>query len=242
MAEPRENEKNSETERRPSSLHRVIPDPEDMSEDARFRRRLALLTREVMIAHGTDPAALPDLSAVQGVHADHGDQRGEPDGPERVPARRSGSGPGPGYFDIRPTAAFLLDLGGRVVRRAVGKLETPAGGSTLDTMLLAVARFPGGATTRELARMAEVPLSTAATALTRLDADGLVERRRDPADKRRRRVRATAEGRRRAEQVAAAWRQTNDRLLDGLTASERDELGRLLRRAVSALVPRGAGR
>lgn len=225
------------TERR--SWQWVGADPDDMSEDARFRREVAALAREVMLARGADPATLPLSDGAPPVEQ-HGGLE-SPDGPDAADAPGV-PGVAPSYFDIHGTAPRLLVEAARAVERAMGGSGSPTGVATTDLVLLTIARSPNGVTVKRLAVALTLPSSTVSTAVGRLTEQGLVVRRRSVRDRRQSLLRITDRGGMAAERAAAAWRQADDRLLDGLTVPERDELCRLLRRVVSALVPRPARR
>lgn len=66
-----------------------------------------------------------------------------------------------------------------------------------------------------------------------LEAEGLVERRRNPADRRAYALEITAAGRRRLKRAKELIRGAHDELLGALSVSERRELGELLRRILS---------
>ncbi|MEV7211708.1 hypothetical protein AB0O31_01245 [Kitasatospora cineracea] len=65
----------------------------------------------------------------------------------------------------------------------------------------------------------------------------LVERRPDPADRRRRIIALTAPGRALVEALAAAAATEQDRFLRALAGPERAQLNRLLQRLYAAHVP-----
>jgi DNA-binding MarR family transcriptional regulator len=70
--------------------------------------------------------------------------------------------------------------------------------------------------------------------LNALEADNLVERRRDPADRRRHMVILTPTGEQALERADRALLSVEDEVLGGLSQDERDALHRLLRLAVEA--------
>jgi DNA-binding MarR family transcriptional regulator len=70
--------------------------------------------------------------------------------------------------------------------------------------------------------------------LNDLEADDLVERRRDPADRRRHIVSMTAKGRRALDQAEQAQQTLEDEILGSLSHEERTTLANLLRRAIDA--------
>jgi DNA-binding MarR family transcriptional regulator len=68
--------------------------------------------------------------------------------------------------------------------------------------------------------------------LNDLEASGLVERRRDPADRRRHIVTMTEQGRKALHQAEAAQQTLEDEILGALNAEERSQLAHLLRKAI----------
>jgi DNA-binding MarR family transcriptional regulator len=76
--------------------------------------------------------------------------------------------------------------------------------------------------------------------LNALEADNLVERRRDPADRRRHMVILTPNGERALGRADRALRSVEDEVLGGLSQDERDALQRLLRLAVEGASAAGA--
>jgi DNA-binding MarR family transcriptional regulator len=70
--------------------------------------------------------------------------------------------------------------------------------------------------------------------LNDLEANGWIERRRDPADRRRHIVEVTNAGLKAIERGERGQESVEDDVLKGLTARQRDELRRLLSRALEA--------
>jgi DNA-binding MarR family transcriptional regulator len=68
--------------------------------------------------------------------------------------------------------------------------------------------------------------------LNDLEASGLVERRRDPTDRRRHIVTMTDQGRKALQSAEAAQQTLEDEILGALNAQERSELAHLLRKAI----------
>ncbi len=68
--------------------------------------------------------------------------------------------------------------------------------------------------------------------LNDLESSGLVERRRDPADRRRHIVSMTEQGRKALHQAEAAQQTLEDEILGALDAEERSTLAHLLRKAI----------
>lgn len=88
----------------------------------------------------------------------------------------------------------------------------------------------GTSTQLQLARALRIHPSNLVAMLDGLEAAGLLERTRDPADRRRHAVALTAAGARRLEAAQAAARQAEQELLEPLDPAERAELEGLLRR------------
>jgi DNA-binding MarR family transcriptional regulator len=86
----------------------------------------------------------------------------------------------------------------------------------------------GPASQADLGRRTGIHFSDVVAALNELAEGGYLERRPDPADRRRNVVTITAAGRRRLTQLAATAAAIQDELLAPLTAAERTELVRLL--------------
>jgi DNA-binding MarR family transcriptional regulator len=118
----------------------------------------------------------------------------------------------------------LSELFAEVVRRRGGL--TLAQYRTLATLRGAAAREPW-----ELARAVQVSSPHMTAVLDQLERLGLVERRVDPADRRRRQVLLTPAGRRRLRQLSPHVLALEAHLLEAiLTESERAVLTDLLRR------------
>ena len=225
----------------------VGADPDDMSEDARFRRQVAALTREVMLAHGAASDAAPPTSRTRAVRDAAPDPHGT-DPALHAPDHTPGTGGPPERLrapddsDIHSSTPYLLALAGRALLARVERAGSPTGVATTDLVLMTVARSRGGATMTQLVNALGLQPSTVSMAARRLVDRGWVDRRPSSRDRRRVILVATETGREAAERAAATWRHADDRLLDGLTLTERDELCRLLRRAVSALAARRPSR
>lgn len=136
-------------------------------------------------------------------------------------------------FDIRPGTPFLVF---KVARLLTAHLERRP---LNDLVLLEIARAERALTYR-LRRRFRIPGASLTGLIQRLEADGLVTRRRQERDHRHRLVSITAAGRRAATARVDRWRRADDALLQGLTPAERDELRRLLRKAATALDSRGS--
>ena len=80
----------------------------------------------------------------------------------------------------------------------------------------------------DIAKRLRIEGPTMTRMLDTLEADGLVERLPDPADRRTKQLRVTAEGERVLEEIFAIADELRDRLLDGVPPDRLDELNELL--------------
>jgi MarR family transcriptional regulator, lower aerobic nicotinate degradation pathway regulator len=125
---------------------------------------------------------------------------------------------------------FLLNfLGEKSRRRFIAALEPHAIHPRVFGLMTVLAERPG-ITQQELAGIGNVDPSSMVAVLDEMEAQGLAERKVDPVDRRRRAVRLTDAGRRKQRALAAEAQKTLDEFLAPLSAEERDELNRLLRK------------
>jgi DNA-binding MarR family transcriptional regulator len=89
-----------------------------------------------------------------------------------------------------------------------------------------------GVTQRELIERLSVEPPTVTGIVQRLERDGLLRREPDPENRRVQRVYLTQAGRKLEDPVRKVWREVEEAFLRDLSASERDELQRLLTRLV----------
>lgn len=82
----------------------------------------------------------------------------------------------------------------------------------------------GSVHARELSRTLRVHPSNLVALLDQLEADGLIARRRDPADRRRQIIKLTPAGTKRLRLAAAAVAEVEQELLSPLSAEERRQL------------------
>jgi DNA-binding MarR family transcriptional regulator len=102
-------------------------------------------------------------------------------------------------------------------------------------LLAALERAPEGLTLGGISRRMMVSNGNVTGLATRLEAEGLVERRTDAADRRAFRLSLTPRGRREFLRQSAAHEEWVAELLAGLAPEERAALHRLLGRAKSSL-------
>ncbi|WP_235498141.1 MULTISPECIES: MarR family winged helix-turn-helix transcriptional regulator [unclassified Frankia] len=133
---------------------------------------------------------------------------------------------------------MLLTRLSRLVHRA----STPEllGISLKELAALAYLRDHDPTTQRALTQGLCVDANYCVLLLNELEAAGLAERRRDPADRRRHIVTMTEAGRRALEQAEQAQETIEDEILTGLSPQERATLTQLLRQALDSAVRRPA--
>jgi DNA-binding MarR family transcriptional regulator len=94
-----------------------------------------------------------------------------------------------------------------------------------------------GAIQQEIGSAMGVDPSTMVSLIDELEAAGLAKRRPHPTDRRAREVKITPKGRRLLERGRRMALQVEDEVLRGLTPGERQELLKLLRRALGSAPP-----
>jgi DNA-binding MarR family transcriptional regulator len=103
--------------------------------------------------------------------------------------------------------------------------------------LLNVLAARPGANQQELGSAMGIDPSTMVSLIDQLEDAGLAKRRPHPKDRRAREVSITPKGRRLLERGRKLALEAEDKVLGGLTAAERRELLRLLRRAFDSAPP-----
>jgi DNA-binding MarR family transcriptional regulator len=99
-----------------------------------------------------------------------------------------------------------------------------------------------GANQQEIGAAMRIDPSTMVSLIDELESAGLAERRPHPTDRRAREVAITPKGRRVLERARRMAYQVEDEVLRGLSAAERRELLRLLRRALGSAPPQSLWR
>jgi len=128
----------------------------------------------------------------------------------------------------RSSAGLLLALLGQSAMRRLRAAHTASGISPRQFHLVALLHDRGPMGQRELGEVMDVDASVLVTLLNPLEADGLVSRRRDLADRRRHSVHLTDTGRARLVDAARAQREAEDALFTGLDNHQREQLRQLL--------------
>jgi MarR family transcriptional regulator, lower aerobic nicotinate degradation pathway regulator len=135
--------------------------------------------------------------------------------------------------ELLSNPVFVLGrLGYGLKRQAAEELEE-AGFSLYDYSVLALLTAGPCATQATIAGMLELDRSQLVGLLDSLEQRGLVERRRDPNDRRRHTVLLTDEGTRQLEQIRAIMSELAADYLEPLNEQERATLHELLLRVAS---------
>jgi DNA-binding MarR family transcriptional regulator len=149
--------------------------------------------------------------------------------------------------DLRVEAMGTLGRLGRLATLATRAIE-----GVLAEHGLAIGEFdvlaglrrqgePFAATPGRLAQSLMLSPAAMTNRLDRLEAAGLVERRRQPGDRRQSPVALTAPGRERVDAAVTDHVAHEERLLAGLSARDRRTLDQLLRTLLATVDPTGAG-
>src|SRR5436190_4540448 len=125
---------------------------------------------------------------------------------------------------------FLLGYLGERSRRRFFEMLGPHGFDPREFGLVTVVRNRPGMTQQELASLARIDPSSMVAVLDGLEQRGVVERRIDPSDRRRRAVHLTEEGERTWQALQREARKTGEAFLRPLTPEERTTLNQLLRK------------
>jgi MarR family transcriptional regulator, organic hydroperoxide resistance regulator len=129
---------------------------------------------------------------------------------------------------IKESASYDLAKVCKAHRASVGEVLAGVGLHVGQEMVLVELWEQDGLRGGELAERLGVEPPTVTKMLRRLEACGLLERRRDPSDARSFRVYLTQKGRELEGPVARCWEEVEEKTLAGMTAGERKTFHRLL--------------
>lgn len=133
---------------------------------------------------------------------------------------------------------FLLADNSRLARWAFDRKVREIGVTGPQArLLLLLNRFPGENQSFYAERLEVEPI-TLCRMVDRLEEAGLIERRRDPADRRAWRLHLTAKSRQTTERLQQRVDSLVEEMLDGLSVGEQRELERLLKAIGSNLAAR----
>ena len=125
----------------------------------------------------------------------------------------------------------------KIVSRAFDDALAAAGGSTPVWLILISLKTQPTNNQRELARAVGIQGATLTHHLNAMEADGLITRRRDPANRRVHQVRLTERGETLFHRLATAARAHDARLRTGLGEEELATLEHLLDRLLANVAP-----
>jgi len=138
-----------------------------------------------------------------------------------------------------PSTLALLEHLARTGRRASEHLLAPSGLRPRHVVALTLLN-EGSASQQDLAEVLQLDPSNVVGLLNELEDDGLVVRRRDPADRRRHIVEISERGASQLRSVQCAMAGVEETLLAVLTPEERVTLNDLLLRVAGDRLPTGA--
>ena len=136
------------------------------------------------------------------------------------------------------SAGYVTNLAGRLFVRELERQLAPIGLTPAHMPVLLALERSDGMTQKELAGRARVEQPTMAATLNRMERDGLVERRLNPADGRSTLVSLTALAREKLPAVEQAASTINDLVLGELTPEEGVQYFALLGKVIGVLEAR----
>src|SRR5215216_6110371 len=128
----------------------------------------------------------------------------------------------------RTSPGLLLALLGQEAMHRLRAAHTAHNLKPRQFQILGLLHDHGGLAQSDLVRHVGVAPSILVTLLNPLEADGLVARERDPADRRRHLVTLTAAGKRHVAGASRAQKETEDVLFASLDEDQREQLRALL--------------
>lgn len=138
-------------------------------------------------------------------------------------------------FDRDKSAGYMTNWAARLFARAIDRRLKPVGLSCAHMPVMFALGDGRELSQKALAEAAAIEQPTMAATLSRMERDGLVQRRPDPRDRRAALFSLTPPARERADAVLAAARDVNARALGGLDETERALFLDMLARVVAAL-------
>lgn len=167
---------------------------------------------------------------------------GQEGGPRIGQAVEHGGGQGIGHgVELETSLGYLLKEVSSVLRSEMEEVLRPLGMTVTHYSCLELLAQRPGLSNSELARGTFVTRQSMNVLLQALERDGVVTRSAEPAVGKVLPTRLTSRGRRSLEKASAAVRSVEERMLSGLSESERSEALRILRSMVSSLRDRDAG-
>jgi DNA-binding MarR family transcriptional regulator len=133
-------------------------------------------------------------------------------------------------------AGYLLYKGGLYAQKALDEAFGAVGLTAREFLLLAFAAT-GPLSQQDIARRLAIDPTVVVGVVDELERRNLVERRRDPADRRRYLLAVTADGSELLDKAGRTAQEATDAFLDPLSEKERRQLGALLRTLMTPKMP-----
>ncbi|MEP9387915.1 MarR family transcriptional regulator [Mesorhizobium sp. KR9-304] len=141
-------------------------------------------------------------------------------------------------FDKTRSAGFLANHMARLFAKGLQQNIRPLGLAPAQFMTLLALWEKDGLTQRELVALLDVEQATMANTLTRMERDGLIERRAHPEDGRSQSIHLTKKAISLREPATSAARAVNGVALGDLSEKERTTFLNLTRRVIDSLKQR----
>lgn len=135
-------------------------------------------------------------------------------------------------FDLMESAVYLSSLLAKGFSRSFQLRAAALGFSPGQFPILIELWNEDGVTQRDLVAKLQIEQATIANTLTRMERDGLIERRRHPKDKRAQLLFLTEKGRGIEEEAKAASREADEALFTGFRRFERELMLEYIRLAI----------
>ena len=155
-------------------------------------------------------------------------------------ARMADTGTGSGSREDRrrPSLLYAIKQVELAARSAIDELVKPTGITALQYTALTVLRRSDGLSSAQLARNSFVTPQSMADMVIALERRGLIDRRRDPGNRRVLLISLSAGGRALLEKHDEAVEALEERMVSGLSPRQRSELEKHLNRCRAALSDR----
>ena len=133
---------------------------------------------------------------------------------------------------VRSASSLLIAQLGRGMRRRIEQAVAPTGLRPRELLALQHLQERGPSAQQTLAELVGVDATNLVAVLNSLEDAGLIDRRRNRADRRRAIIALSEKGERLLADLDRALREVDDEILAPLTRAERETLNDLLARAV----------
>ena len=139
------------------------------------------------------------------------------------------------FYDRFRSSGYMSNWTARLLARAIDTRLRPIGMSSGYMPVMFALAHGASLSQRALTEFAAIEQPTMAATLTRMERDGLVERRRDPADGRAWLYTLSDAGTAKSVKVREAGLEVNEAALAGMTPDERETFLATLARVVANL-------